>query len=126
MDAPTASRTHAPASPRGNVYITLHLYLASGEFIIADRVPLDQDVERYVQDLEEGLVDPSFRIDTWSQGDLWEEWEECLHGYTLVWKDMELQCGRKFIDFVEDHGMPVDEPVDVMVGHAIQSTGRCR
>ena len=48
-------------------------------------------------------------------GDVWEEWEECVHGYTLVWKDMELQCGRKFIDFVEDHGMPVDVPVDIMV-----------
>ena len=111
MDAPTASRTRYPASPRGNVHITLHLYLASGEFIIADRVPLEQDVERYVQDLEEGLVDPSLCIEQWSQDDPWED----LHGYTLVWKDMELQCGRKFIDFVEDHGMPVDEPVDIMV-----------
>ena len=87
------------------------MYLASGEFIIADRVPLDQDVERYVQDLEEGLVDPSFCIDKWSQDDPWED----LHGYTLVWKDMELQCGRTFIDFVEDHGMPVDEPVEIVV-----------
>jgi len=64
MDAPTASRTHAPASPRGNVHITLHLHHAfSGEFIIADRVPLDQCVERYVQDLEEGCIEPSIRID---------------------------------------------------------------
>jgi len=109
MDAPTASRTHAPASPRGNVYITLHLYLASGEFIIADRVPLDQDVEGYVQDLEEGCIDPSLRVPIPQlEGD--DELQ-----YTLVWKDMELQCGRKFIDFVEDHGMPVDEPVDIMV-----------
>ena len=117
MDAPTASRTHAPASPRGNVYITLHLYLASGEFIIADRVPLDQDVEWYVHHLEEGHVDPSLRImdGSWSHGDVWEEWDEIVHGYTLVWKDMELLCGMKFIDFVEDHGMPVDVPVDIMV-----------
>ena len=118
MDAPTASRTHAPASPRGNVYITLHLYLPSGEFIIADRVPLDQDVEWYVHHLEEGHVDPSLRIPdgSWSHGDVWEEWTECVHGYTLVWKDMDLEeCGSKFIDFVQDHGMPVDEPVDIMV-----------
>ena len=109
MDAPTASRTHAPASPRGNVYITLHLYLASGEFIIAHRVPLEECVERYMQDLEEGCIEPSLRIPIPElEGD--DEFR-----YTLVWKDMELECGRKFIDFVEDHGMPVDVPVDIMV-----------
>ena len=116
MDAPTASRTHAPASPRGNVYITLHLYLASGEFIIADRVPLDPCVERYVQDLEEGCIDPSLRVPIPQL-----EGDDELR-YTLVWKDMELQCGRKFIDFVEDHGMPVDVPVDIMV--VMRSTQR--
>ena len=82
------------------------------------RVPLDQDVEWYVHHLEEGHVDPSLRImdGSWSHGDVWEEWTECVHGYTLVWKDMDLEeCGSKFIDFVQDHGMPVDEPVDIMV-----------
>ena len=110
MDAPTASRTHAPASPRGNVYITLHLHLAfSGEFIIAHRVPLDECVERYVQDLEEGCIEPSLRIPVPElEGD--DEFR-----YDLVWKDMELECGRKFIDYVEEHGMPVDVPVDIMV-----------
>ena len=111
MDAPTASRTDAPASPRVVAYITVRLYWMSGEFILEDHVPWYRGVERYVQDLEEGLVDPSLCIEQWSQDDPWED----LHGYTLVWKDMELQCGRKFIDFVEDHGMPVDEPVDIMV-----------
>ena len=110
MDAPTASRTHAPASPRGNVYITLHLHHAfSGEFIIAHRVPLDEGVERYMQDLEEGCIVPSLRIPIPElEGD--DEFR-----YALVWKDMELECGRKFIDYVEDHGMPVDVPVDIMV-----------
>ena len=109
MDVPTASRTHAPASPRGNVYITLHLYLASGEFIIAHRVPLDECVERYMQDLEEGCIEPSLRIPIPElEGD--DEFR-----YDLVWKDMELECGRKFIDYVEEQGMPVDVPVDIMV-----------
>ena len=118
MDAPTASRTHAPASPRGNVYITLHLYRPSGEFLIADQVSLDQDLEWYLHHLEEGHVDPSLRIPdgSWSHGDVWEEYDTFVHGYTLVWKDMELlSCGSKFIDFVENHEMPVDEPVDIVV-----------
>ena len=88
------------------MYITLHLYRASGEFIIADRVPLDQCVDEYLKYLEEGCIEPSLR--TVADGD--DEF-----GYTMVWKDMELECGRKFYDFVEDHGMPVDEPVDIMV-----------
>ena len=89
----------------------MHLHLAfSGEFIIAHRVPLDECVERFVQDLEEGCIEPSLRIPIPElEGD--DEFR-----YTLVWKDMELEeCGRKFIDLVEEHGLPVDVPVDIMV-----------
>ena len=89
----------------------LHLHLAfSGEFIIAHRVTLDESVERFVQDLEEGCIESSLRIPVPElEGD-----DEFF--YTLVWKDMELEeCGRNFIDLVEDHGLPVDVPVDIMV-----------
>ena len=62
-----------------------------------------------MQDLEEGCIEPSLRIPIPElEGD--DEFR-----YTLVWKDMELECGRKFIDYVEEHGMPVDVPVDIMV-----------
>ena len=98
----------APASPRGKEYITLHLYRLSGEFIIADRVELDQCVERYVQDLEEGCIEPSIRIEN-TRGDY--PWL----GYELVWRDMVLDCGKRFVEYVEGHGMPVDEPVEITV-----------
>ena len=121
MAAPTAPRKDAPASPRGKEYITLHLYQASGEFIVADRVPLDQCVGRYVQDLEEGCIEPSIRMDDGVEGHGARVWEDMMWeniegpGYALVWKDMVLSCGRKFVDFVEDNGMTGDEPVEIMV-----------
>ena len=48
---------------------------------------------------------------------VWEDmiWEECeAPEYALVWKDVRLEFGR-FIDFIEAHGVPVDEPVEIMV-----------
>ena len=35
--------------------------------------------------------------------------------YDLVWHGMVLFDDRKFEDYVQDHGMSVDEPVDVLV-----------
>ena len=99
----------------------MHLYRSSGELTIADRVPLDQCVERYVQDLEEECIEPIMRIDDGAEGHGARVWEDMVReniegpGYALVWKDMVLECGRKFVDFVEDNGMPVDEPVEIMV-----------
>ena len=66
-----------PASPRDHPYVTLHLYLPSGEFIAEDVVPLGQCVERYSQDLEDhpklGPLDLEFH-------------------YELVWNDMKLEA----------------------------------
>ena len=98
-----SSSEQVRASPRDNRYITLHLYLPSGEFVVEDVVPMIEGVERYVQDLEEGLVTPKLGFD--SPGFVYE----------LVWNDMVLNDGRIFENLVEDHGMSVDEPVDVMV-----------
>ena len=98
-----SSSEQVRASPRDNRYITLHLYLPSGEFVVEDVVPIIKGVERYVQDLEEGLVTPKLGFD--SPGFVYE----------LVWNDMVLNDGRIFENLVEDHGMSVDEPVDVMV-----------
>ena len=67
-------------------------------------IPIKTCVERYGQDLEEGLVAPDLRIPN----------DHSVY-YEAVWNGMVLKCGRKFEDFVEDHGMPVDEPADVTV-----------
>ena len=98
-----------PASPRDNRYIALHLYLLSGEFVVEDVVPIDTCVERYGQDLEEGLVTPLLGIE---HGDFETD---SRFFYRLVWNGMVLEDGRKLIDLVEDHGMSVDEPVVVTV-----------
>ena len=118
----------APASPRGREYITLHLYRASGELVVADRVSLDQNMVNYVQDLEEGLIEGfGIRWDDGVEGHgarVWEDmvWED-IEGprYARVWKDMVLE-GRRFVGFVDDHGMPIDDPVEIMV--VMQSSQR--
>ena len=101
--AKMSSSEQVRASPRDNRYITLHLYLPSGEFVVEDVVPIIKGVERYVQDLEEGLVTPKLGFD--SPGFVYE----------LVWNDKVLNDGGIFKNLVEDHGMSVDEPVDVIV-----------
>ena len=105
-----------PASPRDHRYVTLHLHLPSGEFVVEDAVPIGQSVEEYGKHLEEGLVTPKLGIDR--VGD------DIEFVYELVWNDMVLQCGRKFEDLVEDHGMSVDEPVVVVV--VLKEIGRFR
>ena len=74
-----------------------------------DVVPIDTCVERYGQDLEEGLVTPKLGID---HSDYWNDPRSF---YELVWNGMVLECGRKLEDLVVDHGMSVDEPVGVTV-----------
>ena len=100
---------YAPASPRGRSHITLHLYWPSGEFIVADAVSLDVGIERYGQDLEEGLIAPALRIDDDTHGD------RDKYFYVLVWNGIELLDGRTFLDIVVEQGIPVEEPVEVMV-----------
>ena len=112
MDAPTASRTDAPASPRGVAYITVRPYWMSGEFILEDNVPWYRGVERYVGDLEEGLIEPSLRTPDLNYDD---------YGYALVWKGMELKAGRSnvwehgmaFSDYLWDHVMQVGDPMEI-------------
>ena len=109
-----SSSRYIPASPRvwRNVtppYVTLHLHLPSGEFLVEDFVPLGQSVERYSQDLEEGLVTAKLGQDHGDDDNRIE-----FH-YELVWNDMILLDGRKFEDLVDDHGMSVDEPVVITV-----------
>ena len=74
-----------------------------------DVVPLGTCVERYGQDLEEGLVTPELGIEH-------SDFEtDSRFFYELVWNGMVLECGRKLEDLVVDHGMSVDEPVVVTV-----------
>ena len=108
---PSFSLDYAPASPRGWPPITFHLYWPSGEFIVADTVSLDVLIKQYEQDLEEGLIAPALRIDDDTHGD------RNYFFYVLVWNGIELSQSksRTFLEFVEEHGIPVEEPVEVMV-----------
>ena len=98
-----------PASPRVDRYITLHLYLPSGEFVAEDKVPIGTSVDLYVHYLESGLVTPKLGV------------RRCCFDsrpsfvYDLVWNGMILECGRKIEYLIEDHGMSVDEPVNILV-----------
>ena len=96
----------APASPRHRIYIILHLRWFDGEFIKAVSVEIDGCIERFMQHLEDGLILPELRTD----GD---DRDNCH--YDLYWNGIELLDGRKFRDIVDDHGMPIDESVDVSV-----------
>ena len=74
-----------------------------------DVVPIGTCVERYGQNLEEGLVTPELGIEH-------SDFEtDSRFFYELVWNGMVLECGRKLEDLVVDHGMSVDEPVVVTV-----------
>ena len=64
-------------------------------------------IERYTQDLEEGLIERRLGLPWDSQIDA------C--NYQLVWNDMELAFGRRFSNYVEEHGMSASEPVDLML-----------
>ena len=76
---------------------------------MANVVSLDDGIERYVQYLEEGLIAPELRIDDDAHGN------RDLFYYSLVCNGIELLCGRTFEEVVEEQGITVDEPVDVMV-----------
>ena len=90
--------------------MTLHLYWPSGEFIMADMVSLDDGIERYCQDLDEGYRGPpQLRITDETHGD------RDLYHYTIVCNGVELEDGRTWADVVEEQGITGEEPVEVMV-----------
>ena len=76
---------------------------------MADVVSLDDGIERYCQDLEEGLIAPELLIDNDTHGN-----RDSYH-YVLVCNGVELLDGRKFEDVVEEQGITGEEPVEVMV-----------
>ena len=76
---------------------------------MTDVVSLDDGIERYEQDLEEGLIAPELRIDDDTHGN-----RDLFH-YSLVCNGIELLSGRRFEDVMEEQGITVDEPVDVTV-----------
>ena len=121
-----------PAAPRGNDrvflpsrdcrYVTLHLYRPSGEFVIENVVPIGRSVYWYWDALEHGMVTPrlcignmrmsmALTIDDRIAG---EDFDKRFF-FDLVWNGMILEYEGTFADLVENHGMSVDEPVDVMV-----------
>ena len=92
-----------PASPRDHRTVTLHFDLPSGDFVGELLVPIGHVVE------EDCLgTDVPRRLLAGVPG-----WR--MYVYELVWNGMILEPGMQFEDLVQDHGMSVDEPVDVFV-----------
>ena len=99
-----------PASPRllPGTRVTLHLYLASGEFVAELKELTHTTICRFAQDLEEGLITPEFDLEYRFPFDR----EYC---YLLTWNGHYLLDGRTWSDFIRDHGMSVTEPNDIIV-----------
>ena len=76
---------------------------------MADVVSLDDRIERYCQDLEAGFIAPALLIDDDTHGN------RDLYHYALVCRGIELLDGRTFGEVVEEQGITVEEPVEVMV-----------
>ena len=70
-------------------------------------IPTGTCVDLYKQLLEEGYVVPQLHI---YSGNGWSRYY-----YELVWNGLALECGKEFIDDVEEHGVSVNEPVVVTV-----------
>ena len=77
---------------------------------MADVVSLDDGIERYIQDLEEGHIGaPQLHITDDTHGN------RDLYHYALVCNGVELLDGRKWADVVEEQGITGEEPVDITV-----------
>jgi hypothetical protein len=76
----------------------------SGDFICRVRIPSGTGIERYTQDLEEGLVLDSLKVECDAEGNqFW--W------YALVYEGTQLQDGQCF----DWYGVPEDVIVDITV-----------
>lgn len=94
-----------------NVVVALNLYWATGDFITQMRTDITTCIERYHRNLEAGRVRRDWGIQR-AKGVPPEE-----YSYQLVWMDkgMLLEDGKKFYQYVNDHDMPVDKPVDFIL-----------
>ena len=96
-------------SPRDPRLVTLHLYLPSGDFVIEVTQRMHDGIEKFAQNCEEGNITPALDLE------LWNPLSRKEFGYHLLWNGMELMDGRVWQDLVDDHGMSVTEPNDIMV-----------
>jgi hypothetical protein len=85
-------------------YVNADLRWASGDFICRVRIPSDEGIERYSQDLEEGLVLDSLKLESGASGHM-QRW------YALVYEGTEMQCGQLF----DYYGISEDVIVDITV-----------
>ena len=114
-----ASASEEVQGPNG-YFITLHLYLPSGEFVCEHDVFMGMGVDCFTRYLEEGLITPGLKLEH-NGGLAWDGTHggiELIHRdylYILVWNGMILESERNFEDLVLAHGMSVDEPNDVIV-----------
>ena len=110
-----------PPSTENNSSITLHLYRPSGEFVCEHSVFMGMGVDAFTQLLEEGLVTPELNLTNTKTRAPWcnrHAGIELLHVdyiYKLVWKDLVLEDGSAFGDYILAHGMSLDEPNDIYV-----------
>ena len=114
-----ASASEEVQGPKG-FFITLHLYLPSGEFVCEHDVFMGMGVDQFTQYLEEGLITPGIKLEhnggmAWSGRHGGIELEHRDYLYIPVWNGMVLESERNFEDLVLAHGMSVDEPNDVIV-----------
>ena len=90
-----------PHGLRKRPTVTLRLYLPNGDFIKEDVVDRNLDVWHYVQDLEEGTIEPTLLLPS-----PWDPSRSSVGPwYQLVWKDMVLSEGNKFSYYVQHLGM---------------------
>ena len=82
--------------------------MLTGEFIKELELPIWYGIETSAQRLEEGVFVPELKIKS-----TWGDTSRCH--YELYWNGMELVEGQHLQLYVEDHGMPVDTPVDIKV-----------
>jgi hypothetical protein len=78
----------------------------SGELIGRFEVAPDGDVERFIQDMDEGLME-SYGIPR-SKTDESGGW---LEMYELLWGNVKLECGQKF----SDYAIPPDATLTVVL-----------
>ena len=111
---------HCPPFTPNGFFITLHLYLPSGEFVCEHDVFMGMGVDAFTIHLEEGLVTPELNLQrfggmAWSGRHGGIELEHRDYLYILVWNGMVLESDRTFDDYILAHGMSLDEPNDVIV-----------
>ena len=110
--------------PHADIYINLHVHRANGDLVVEEMVHYYQYVEDFLDLLEDRgvmFIEAREEIDDlpatvsveWS-GRTWDM-ERNEFVAELVWDNMVLYWNRTFGYYVENLGMSLSEPVDVII-----------